>query len=124
MKKNWFVILLFIPILLIASQSELSLKISKLQHVKKSERYKLMNEIKRELAHLNTHQRTQALRKLHATMHKKDHTKTHFQKTKQMLHQHLIHHKNHTFKQEMQKNHQHQQPKKNIPHNTMSHMTK
>ncbi len=48
----------------------LSSKIAKLQTMPKSERYKLMNEIKRELAKLNSEQRSVALGKLRRSLNK------------------------------------------------------
>lgn len=52
----------------IASNS-LESKIAKLQMVPKAQRYKLMNQIKRELAKMNASQRNRAINKLKATIH-------------------------------------------------------
>ena len=51
-----------------SAQDSLSLKIQKLQSVPKNERFKLMNEIKRELAKLNFEQRSTALGKLRMSL--------------------------------------------------------
>ena len=69
MKKRVLVFLLVMPLLLTAAQSDLASKIARLQNAPKSERFKLMNEIKRELARMNAEQRNKALRKLRASMH-------------------------------------------------------
>ena len=52
-----------------AAQSDLQSKIARLQSVPKAERFKLMNEIKRELARMNAAQRNRTLGKLRASMH-------------------------------------------------------
>ncbi len=49
---------------LLGAKSTLAKKIAKLQTVPKSQRYKLVNEIKKELASLNRKQRIKAIRKL------------------------------------------------------------
>ncbi len=69
MKKRVLFFLLAMPMLLTAAQSDLASKIARLQNAPKSERFKLMNEIKRELARMNAEQRNKALRKLRASMH-------------------------------------------------------
>lgn len=51
-----------------AGQEDLQSKIARLQHAPKTERFKLMNEIKRELARLNAEQRNKALSKLRGSM--------------------------------------------------------
>ncbi len=69
MKKRVLIFLMVMPILLVAAQSDLASKIARLQNAPKSERFKLMNEIKRELARMNAEQRNKALHKLRASMH-------------------------------------------------------
>ncbi len=69
MKKILLTLLLAMPMLLAAAQSDLASKIARLQNAPKSERFKLMNEIKRELAHMNAEQRSKALHKLRVSMH-------------------------------------------------------
>jgi len=68
-------LLLFITIFIsfIFANSSLESKIAKLQTAPKSQRYKLMNEIKRELAKMNTKQRAKALSKLRASMQSSTH---------------------------------------------------
>lgn len=68
MIKKLLVVLTLFSSFLFANGS-LEAKISKLQTVPKSQRYKLMNEIKRELAKMNTKQRAKALNQLRASMH-------------------------------------------------------
>ena len=51
------------------ANSSLESKIAKLQTAPKEQRYKLMNQIKRELAKMNATQRNRALNQLKATMH-------------------------------------------------------
>ncbi len=53
----------------IFANSSLESKIAKLQTVPKSQRYKLMNQIKKELATMNKKQRTKVLNKLKASIH-------------------------------------------------------
>ena len=65
-------LLLFMALFAWAGGSDLSSKIARLQQLPKSERYKLMNEIKRDLARMNEVQRQKALGKLRASMHGKD----------------------------------------------------
>ncbi len=50
------------------AQSDIASKIRKLQTLPQSERYKMINEIKRDLAKLNTQQRAQMIRKLRETI--------------------------------------------------------
>ena len=69
MKKRLLTLLLAASMLLGAGESDLSSKIARLQNAPKSERFKLMNQIKRELARMNARQRSKALRKLRASMH-------------------------------------------------------
>ncbi len=54
------------------AQDDLQTKIAKLQTLPKSERFKLMNEIKRDLVKLNSQQRAVALGKLRASMRGKN----------------------------------------------------
>ena len=51
------------------ASNSLESKIAKLQMVPKAQRYKLMNQIKRELANMNASQRSRAINKLKATIH-------------------------------------------------------
>ncbi len=62
-------LLLFMALFAWAGGSDLSSKIVRLQQLPKSERYKLMNEIKWDLARMNEAQRQKALGKLRASMH-------------------------------------------------------
>ena len=62
MKK--ILILLLLVISLLDAKNSLAEKISKLQSVPKSQRYKLVNEIKKELATLNRKQRIKAIKKM------------------------------------------------------------
>jgi len=71
MKKRVLIFLVVaMPMLLAAAQNDLASKIARLQNAPKSQRFKLMNEIKRELARMNAEQRNKALRKLRASMHR------------------------------------------------------
>ena len=56
------------------ANNSLESQIAKLQTVPKTQRYKLMNQIKRELAKMNATQRANALNKLKATIHSSSHT--------------------------------------------------
>ena len=60
----------YTSISLFAAQNDLQEKLAKLQTLPKSERFILMNEIKKELARMNAEQRQSALKKLRASMHK------------------------------------------------------
>ena len=62
MKK--ILILLSVVIGLLDARNSLAEKISKLQSVPKSQRYKLVNEIKKELVTLNRKQRIRAIKKM------------------------------------------------------------
>ncbi len=61
-------LILFGVTFLSGAQSDLQRKIEQLQQVPKAQRFKLMNEIKRELAKMNVQQRKAALGKLRASM--------------------------------------------------------
>jgi hypothetical protein len=63
-------ILLFFLILsvLVGGENDIQSQIAKLQTLPKNERFKLMNEIKRQLAKMNAQQRKQAIGKLRASM--------------------------------------------------------
>ncbi len=57
-----------------AAEGTLQEKIARLQEAPAEQRYRLMNEIKRELAQMNARQRSEALRKLRSAMHAKGNT--------------------------------------------------
>ncbi len=67
-KIIWLLLMLFA--VLEAAGGDLQEKLAKLQTLPKSERFMLMNQIKKELAQMNAQQRRQALQKLRASMHK------------------------------------------------------
>lgn len=69
MKKILALVALFSLLLWAEGDHDLQSKIARMQQLPKSERYQLMNEIKRELAKLNARQRSIALGKLRASMH-------------------------------------------------------
>ena len=71
MFKKIVLILLLIYVNVFA-QDDLQAKIAKLQTLPKAERFKLMNEIKRDLVKLNSQQRAAALGKLRASMRGKN----------------------------------------------------
>jgi len=64
MRKKIWLLSFVVPLLLYGGGSDLQSRIEKLQSAPKAERFKLMNEIKRELAQMNAEQRKIALRKL------------------------------------------------------------
>ncbi len=68
MTKKFYISLLIFSSLW-AGQSDLQSKIAKLQTLPKTQRFKLVNEIKRQLAQMNESQRKEALGKLRASMH-------------------------------------------------------
>ena len=78
MNKKIWLLSFVLPILLFSGENGLQSKIARLQSAPKSERFKLMNEIKHELARMNEQQRGVALGKLRASLHgnsKKEHQK-------------------------------------------------
>ena len=110
MKKRLLTLLLVLPMLLAAAQSDLASKISRLQNVPKSERFKLMNQIKRELARMNAEQRSKAMRKLRASMHGGDKAGQHKGKQGQAHRSGMMHGREHNGilqqRQEMMPHHQ------------------
>ncbi len=117
MKCRWLSLFLFVPMLLASAPSDLASKISSLKDAPKSQRFRLMNEIKRDMAQMNAKQRAQALQKLHATMSKKHNAPAHKEKMGARMgetrHQHqemMRHHKVSPSSKEGQKGHQ-QTPK-------------
>ena len=84
-KKLILILTIFISFAI--ADNSLESKIAKLQTVPKEQRYKLMNQIKRELAKMNATQRSRALHKLKATIHSSNshngnmYSKTNTQKT-------------------------------------------
>jgi hypothetical protein len=68
MVKRWITLFLALSTLTWAEGDTLQQKIAQLQHAPQRERFKLMNEIKRELARMNESQRKEALGKLRASM--------------------------------------------------------
>jgi len=71
MRQQWIILMLVTSTYLWADAYSLQAKIAKLQTLPKSERFMLMNEIKRDLARMNESQRREALGKLRASMHRK-----------------------------------------------------
>ena len=63
------IVLLTIFISFATASNSLESKIVKLQTVPKEQRYKLMNQIKRELAKMNATQRSRALKRLKESIH-------------------------------------------------------
>ncbi len=110
MKKRLLTLLLMVPILLAAAQSDLASKIARLQDAPKSERFKLMNQIKRELARMNSEQRSKTMRKLRASMHGGDKTGQHNGKHGQAHRSGMMHGREHNGilpqRQEMMPHHQ------------------
>ena len=106
------------------ANNSLESKIAKLQTVPKEQRYKLMNQIKRELAKMNATQRRKALNKLKTTMHTSNsstmHTHTHIQHDSKDISSHMQNSTEHL----INRTHLHEQnnkPKK--PHNPSTHNT-
>jgi hypothetical protein len=69
MVKKWVILLFALSMCIRADETTLQAKIAQLQRAPETERFKLMNEIKRELARMNESQRKEALGKLRASMH-------------------------------------------------------
>ncbi len=123
MIKSSIVLLLFVPILLIATPNDLASKIANLQNAPKSQRFKLMNEIKREMAQMNANQRNKTLEKLHASKHKKNITGTNKENMRHKIHQHQETMHNHDKPSTMkvkQDNHQNPSQKKQHPNQSNS----
>ncbi len=70
MKKKIISLILFIPMFILANEIDLEAKIAKLQNAPKSERFKIMNEIKYKLSQMNEKQRNKAIHKLRSSIHK------------------------------------------------------
>ncbi len=121
--KKTIISLLLLPISIFANEIDLEAKIAKLQNAPKSERFKIMNEIKYELSQMNEKERTKAIQKLRYSIHKKENPhKNRKQNDKGLKHKILHQEKMHAHKKNLQnknqvKNHQkyenpqHQSPK-------------
>ena len=114
---NRLILTLTIIISLAIADNSLESKIAKLQTAPKEQKYKLMNQIKRELAKMNATQRSRALNKLKATIHSSNSQSSKMHNNMKHGSHNMGSHMQNNIKHFMNKTHLHEQINKPIkPH--------
>ncbi len=117
MVKKWMILTIAVCTMLTADTTTLQAKIAQLQTLPKTERFKLMNEIKRELARMNETQRKEALGRLRASMQGRGRGSQHGIQQHQGIQEHLHQNQNIPQQQMHEQAPAQSQPRPQIPQN-------